>query len=128
MIIVGEEKAIRFRDDWFAALLSCAILSHHSTCLADTLASELGILSKKPPVLITSPFWTVPPGTNGGVTWWGLAVSFIGGALMGASTAIMDWMSGIAPVQTLNLIMLGAVTGFIGSIVDSILGATIQIS
>jgi len=128
VIIVGEERAINYQENWLAASLTCAVLSHHSTCLADTLASELGILNKTPPVLISNPWKVVPPGTNGGVTWWGIAMSCIGGAIMGVGTGMMDWISGITPVQPLRLIFLGTLTGLIGSLIDSILGATIQIT
>jgi len=45
---------------WSRALVMSA-LGHFSTCIADTLASELGILQKSPPILITT-LKPVPPG------------------------------------------------------------------
>jgi uncharacterized protein (TIGR00297 family) len=126
VVRVGDEKAIDYGDDYLAASLTCAILAHHATCLADTLASELGILNKKPPVLLTQPWRTVPPGTNGGITWWGTGMSAVGGALMGLGMAWMDWCSGIIPVQNDKLLLMGTVCGLVGSFVDSLLGATLQ--
>ena len=61
----GEERAFDFENNLLASQLSCAILAHHATCLADTLASELGLLAKTSPFLITQPWKSVPPGTNG---------------------------------------------------------------
>lgn len=124
--LVGHETAIDFQQDYLAASLTCAVLAHHATCLADTLASELGILNQSPPVLITQPWRIVPPGSNGGVTVLGTIMSVIGGACMGLGTAWMDWCSGITPVPTMNLLMLGTLCGLVGSLVDSILGATLQ--
>jgi uncharacterized protein (TIGR00297 family) len=128
---VGEEQRIDFHDNYLAASLTCAILAHHATCLADTMASELGMLTKTTPVLITQPWRTVPGGTNGGVTVFGTCMSAVGGALMGLGTACMDWCSGgfaVAPpaVPTLQLVVFGTVCGFVGSVIDSVLGATVQ--
>lgn len=105
-------------------MLACAILSHHATCLADTLASELGILSKKAPFLITT-FRKVPAGCNGGVTMNGFFFSFVGGFLMGLGQLIMDIISGLE-VQPLKVLLFGSVSGLVGSILDSFLGATVQ--
>ena len=45
---------------------------------------QLGILSSSSPILITRPFsGSVPRGTNGGITLWGLFVSWLGGAWVG---------------------------------------------
>jgi uncharacterized protein (TIGR00297 family) len=128
----GSEQSIQFistsSTHKLASQLSCGIIAHHATCLADTLASELGILSKTKPVLITQPWKTVPSGTNGGITPIGLFWSSLGGALIGASTIILDTMSGISyPTEKmLQMVLFGLCCGLVGSIIDSLLGATLQ--
>ena len=123
---VGEERAIDFVNSKLASTLTCAILAHHSTCLADTLASELGILANSLPTLIIPPWNQVPSGTNGGVTLWGTMWSALGGTMMGLTTVMMDLMSKISPVHPVQVITLGTVCGLLGSVIDSLLGATLQ--
>lgn len=122
----GQEEPVNFEMDPLAASLTCAILAHHSCCLADTLASELGILSVQSPLMITQPWRRVPPGTNGGVTMMGFLWSCVGGLLMGLSQILMDRLSGLTPLNVVFTLVYGSVCGLVGSILDSILGATIQ--
>ena len=121
----GEEQPINFKDAPLASFFASAVLAHHATVLADTLASELGILSDTDPVLITT-FRRVPPGTNGGISLWGIVCSGIGGFLVGLFTVLMDTASGLSPLQPLKIITFGTVCGLLGSLVDSLLGATLQ--
>ncbi|TEB37383.1 hypothetical protein FA13DRAFT_1752195 [Coprinellus micaceus] len=58
----------------YSKVLLFAVLGHFSCCLGDTLASELGILSRSQPRLITT-FRKVPAGTN--------VASVVGGAFVG---------------------------------------------
>ncbi|OJT08560.1 Transmembrane protein 19 [Trametes pubescens] len=105
-------------------------LGHFACCLGDTLASELGILSRSPPILITT-LKVVPPGTNGGLSKTGTLASLMGGLIMGItiaaslvvqSTACRSaWMSVVPP-----LLLWGTFAGGLGSLVDSLLGATLQ--
>ncbi|TBU41905.1 integral membrane protein DUF92-domain-containing protein, partial [Dichomitus squalens] len=47
---------------------------HFACCLGDTLASELGILSRSRPILIST-LKPVPPETNGGLSVVGTLAS-----------------------------------------------------
>ena len=114
--------------------LQAAYLCHYACCNADTWASELGVLASASPILVTRPWKTVPPGTNGGVTWVGTGASLLGGLFIG----LFFWLFGLAlqpsavrgdqiPPQW-PLILLGAAAGVLGSLIDSFLGATLQYS
>lgn len=101
-------------------------------CNGDTWASELGILSKSDPVLITN-LKKVPRGTNGGVSSWGLFVSFAGGVFIGifyylATIIFVDSESLLSSPSQFPVILLGGVAGLVGSVIDSFLGATCQFS
>lgn len=117
-----------FDKNPLAASLTCAILAHHATCLADTLASELGILAKQTPVLIIQPWKHVPAGTNGGVTLNGTFWSGVGGLLMAIGQIVMDGISGLSPLNITFTLVFGTICGLVGSLVDSFLGATMQAS
>lgn len=92
-----------------------AALGHFSTAMADTLASEMGILSASPPRSILS-LRPVPPGTNGGVSWTGIRYSLIGGAVMGLVMAL-DLYVEAGRADTLELVVFGSVAGLAGSLV-----------
>lgn len=125
-ICCGAEAPINYKEAPLAAALSCAIVAHHATCLADTLASELGILNKAPPVLVTKPWKTVPAGTNGGVTPMGFFWSALGGGIIGASTIALDKLAGLPQLNILPTLTFSSTCGLVGSLLDSVLGATIQ--
>jgi uncharacterized protein (TIGR00297 family) len=90
-----------------------------ATVTADTWATELGTLSRRPPRLITTGR-VVPVGTSGGVSPFGTAVSFIGGLLIGLSAGLLTQNNSVA------LTITGGVGGLVGSLFDSLLGATVQ--
>lgn len=89
-------------------------------------------MAKSDPFLITS-FKRVPNGTNGGVTLVGTFFSMVGGTVIGLSQYLAtfyfsdkaSWDN--APPQW-PLILFGAFAGFFGSLVDSLMGATLQYS
>lgn len=90
-----------------------------ATALADTVSSELGLLSKHKPRLITT-LQEVEAGTDGGITLLGLASAVIGAAVV---AILYYFISGTGNPGVLALITF---VGFFGSIVDSILGAVFE--
>ena len=104
---------------------------HFACCLGDTLASELGILSKSKPLLITT-LKPVPPGTNGAISLIGTIASIIGGALVGVVTGITLILENAQCRREAGGYLLfetigwGIFSGLFGSLVDSLLGATVQ--
>ena len=125
--VCGEEKSINFGEEPLASSLACAIISHYATCLSDTLASEMGILASHRPILITKPWVSVPAGTNGGITLSGTLWSGVGGLIIAIGVIVLDTMSGIA-VSPLRTVIFGTICGLVGSLLDSLLGATLQSS
>ena len=123
-------------------LFSLGCLSALACCCGDTWASEVGSVIGGTPRLITT-YRVVPKGTNGGVTLIGTLCSVAGGLVVG----VAYWMTE-AVILNLNFgtkidgygtsdisarsqylyAIIGAVAGLFGSLVDSLLGATIQYS
>ena len=84
---------------------------------ADTWATELGMLAGRQPRLITT-LRPVAAGTSGGITPEGLAAS-LGGALV---VGLAWWLAGGRGAG----VRVALVAGASGSLVDSVLGATLQ--
>jgi uncharacterized protein (TIGR00297 family) len=86
---------------------------------ADTWGTELGLLAQRPPRLITS-LAVVAPGTSGGVTIQGLVAGVGGASLVGLAAQLGS--------RERSSRWLGAAiaAGLVGSLVDSLLGATLQ--
>ncbi len=100
---------------WFAMFIGVM-----ATVTADTWATELGTLARRPPRLITTGK-PVEVGTSGGVSPLGTAVSLAGGTAIGLTAALLS--AQLAPAVAM---LAGAVGGLVGSLVDSLLGATVQ--
>ena len=104
------------------ALLAC-FCGVMATVTADTWATELGVLSRNPPRLVTTG-QRVAPGTSGGVSTYGLAASLAGALMIGGTASVLSalergaWLLALVPVAGL--------AGLVGSFVDSLFGATVQ--
>jgi len=92
---------------------------------ADTWATELGILSRtRPRLIITGK--RVQSGTSGGISLIGLLAA-TGGSLLIAVVAALPWNGIPHPLAWYQVVLLITVSGLLGSLVDSLLGATAQI-
>jgi uncharacterized protein (TIGR00297 family) len=100
-----------------------------ATVNADTWATELGVLSRRPPRLITNG-QVVDPGTSGGISALGTLATLGGGLAIGGAAsgyqAIDGLLSGAAALPALGLVAAGILGGLTGSLFDSLLGATVQ--
>jgi len=92
-----------------------------STSAADTVATELGLLSHSQPKLITDPSSAVPPGTSGGVTPLGFVGSLFASLVIGIMALALGVLSD--PYLVIPICTIG---GTFGAVFDSLLGATIQ--
>ena len=104
-----------------------AFLGSFAAVNADTWATELGVLSKKNPRLITSGK-VVERGTSGGITLLG-TLSALGGASFIALIGVLTWPvrdAAILSFTSLISFLLITLGGLLGSMIDSWLGATIQ--
>ncbi|XP_078075898.1 transmembrane protein 19 [Mustelus asterias] len=125
------EIAIDFSKQYTASWMCLSLLGALACSSGDTWASEIGsVASKSQPRLITT--WEkVPIGTNGGVTFVGLASSLLGGMVVGLAYLLTQMMFvenlDVSPPQW-PIVLYGAAAGFIGSILDSYLGAVMQYS
>ena len=88
-----------------------------ATAAADTLASEIGVTGGIPYMITT--LKKVPVGTNGGVTMRGEAVAFLGGLIISLVALVLN-------VITLQMVVICTLAGFIGTNIDSLVGATLE--
>ncbi|KAI8082716.1 integral membrane protein DUF92-domain-containing protein, partial [Halteromyces radiatus] len=122
---LADSELVCYSSFPWGKMLLWIYIGHYSCCAGDTWASELGILNSSWPFLITK--WErVPPGTNGGVSPLGLFASLAGGLCIGLVAALSLALDQRCHGFDWSVIILGAMAGLGGSLIDSILGATIQ--
>lgn len=112
-LLAGEAS-----QGFYAMIYTVAI----GAATADTLGSEIGVIDRHPR-LITN-MRPVPPGTDGGISLTGTAASFAGAlfiSLMGFAFIVL-----LGQKLPLWAIPFTAVMGLLGSLVDSILGSTLE--
>lgn len=103
-------------DLWLFAFIASLAAAN-----ADTWASELGALSKTRPLHIASRK-RVEQGTSGAVTALGMLAA-LGGSLFLSGAAFLFWQ----PVVSVFLVGLLTLAGFIGNLVDTVIGAYYQV-
>jgi uncharacterized membrane protein len=107
-------------------LLPIGIVAQYAAVASDTFSSELGILAKSSPFLITAPWKQVPRGTNGGVTIDGFIYGALGSLLLTLVAIAALYVAPPRLVMSASTAGLLTVMGLIGSVIDSLLGAHAQ--
>ncbi len=111
-------------------LLFVGYIGALAAATADTWATEIGVLSNRSPLLITTGK-PVPAGTSGGITPLGTGASAAGALCIGLAACVLA----VIPVFGLpsdlaarlpTLLAAGFTGGLAGSLADSVLGATTQ--
>ncbi|CAG1005506.1 MAG: TIGR00297 family protein [Candidatus Methanoperedens sp.] len=103
---------------WHGQVLMAAYLGSVATACGDTLASEVGQTYKGEPRMITT-FKKAKPGTDGAVSILGEGAAFFGSSIIALLAFIL------IPID-LSLVFVVTAGGFIGTNIDSLLGATLQ--
>ncbi|KAH7572335.1 hypothetical protein JRO89_XS04G0239700 [Xanthoceras sorbifolium] len=126
-----QDKCLDSNESIQITALIGGVIGHYCCCNGDTWSSELGVLSDDQPRLITT-FKPVRRGTNGGVTKAGLLAAAAAGSVIGLTFVLLGFLTTKctydAALKQLLVIPLSAVAGLCGSVIDSLLGATLQFS
>lgn len=99
-----------------------AFLGAISTAFSDTLATEIGLLYPGKPRLIIS-FRKVEPGVSGAISPYGELAIILSSLLMGFAAFTLNITSDFSLTQ---IICISVLSGFVGSTIDSIIGAIFQ--
>lgn len=92
---------------------------------SDTWASEVGVLSKTPPVYILT-FKPIQKGMSGGISFLGTFIAFLGSLFISILGALGYGLVYKFDNTAVLILMIAGLCGFIGSLIDSIIGATLQ--
>lgn len=101
-----------------------------AAAMADTMASEIGVLSPQP-VMITNPLQKVEPGTDGGISLEGTIASL----LASVSISMLSFAAFLLLIEAnhpfyssfkIDYWYISSFFGFFGCIIDSLLGATLE--
>ncbi|XP_005105222.1 transmembrane protein 19 [Aplysia californica] len=122
-----------FLSTYSASWYSVAVMSAIACASGDTFASEIGtVVGNLDPVHIIT-LRRVPRGTNGGVSLVGTLSSMFGGAVVGIPcyfTVLLtsQWTVLKDSPPQWPILLYAVLAGLMGSLIDSILGATLQFS
>jgi uncharacterized protein (TIGR00297 family) len=109
------------RDPAWAAAFAVSFAASN----ADTWGSEVGMLARRPPVSLVT-LKPLPRGISGGVTLLGTGASLAGSLAIALVFALVNAGLRILPAGYAAVAGFVGVGGFAASLVDSLLGATVQ--
>lgn len=118
--IFAVAYAVKCNPIWFVGYLACLCES-----ASDTWATEIGTLSKSAPISIVS-FKPMPPGQSGAISLWGTFASLLAASLTMTSARLAADFIGHLPYWPIQMWLAAAYAGFVGAILDSVFGATLQ--
>ncbi|GJN05632.1 hypothetical protein PR202_ga23279 [Eleusine coracana subsp. coracana] len=131
LVTGGTDRCLDSRESTVVTALIGGVIGHYACCNGDTWSSELGILSKAEPRIITT-FKRVRKGTNGGVTIDGLLAAAAAGFSIGLAFVLIGFLTTVCAPDVfwrqLLIIPMATAAGLCGSLIDSFLGATVQYS
>ncbi|KAL4283613.1 hypothetical protein GQ457_16G003970 [Hibiscus cannabinus] len=126
-----EDKCLDSNESVLVTRLIGGIIGHYACCNADSWSSEIGILSSERPWLITTSR-RVRRGTNGGVTKIGHLSASAAGIVVGQTFALIELHTTSCfdrmGMKELLIVPMSMAAGLLGSIIRSLLGATLQFS
>jgi len=101
-----------------------AFLGSLAAATADTWATEIGVFSRQQPRHILN-FRPVSMGTSGGITTMGTTGAALGSGVLTFSGWVIP-IGSIHPFFQGNIFLVIVVSGILGALLDSVLGATVQ--
>lgn len=99
-----------------------AYIGSIASACADTVATEMGQLSSRRPVLLIN-FKRVPIGTTGAISLFGEIMAFLGAVSI---AAIPFFYFGVLGFWNIKGFLIIAASGFLGCQVDSLIGSTFE--
>lgn len=124
-IVLPTALAVSSGLGWFSATTAAVLFgAAFSFALADTLASEFGVLSGSARSILS--LRPVTPGTNGGISAVGTAFAAGGATTMAVLGALAFSLSRTPYGVPLRFLVAVAVAGFVACQVDSVLGEVLE--
>lgn len=122
LIIAVLFGVLSLYPEWsrLATPLVFAYVGTVATATGDTMASEIGVTAKGPTYMITN-LRKAKPGEDGGVSLLGEVACLAGSVIIG----LMAFAFGMIDTLWLSL-LVAVVGGFLGTNIDSVLGAVLQ--
>lgn len=116
---VLSQSSLTAAHEQIQAFLWVAYAGSLAAANADTWATELGVLNRANPRSLKT-FQSVEPGSSGAVSFLGTSCALAGAALIAALALVFDPATGWLGFAAITL------GGLLGSLFDSLLGATVQ--
>ncbi len=114
---------------WIQLSAAFSVIAAFAAPNSDTWSTEIGMLSTSKPRWIIDLRKVVEPGTSGGITSKGTTAAAVGGLLVAGTGFLLGAALGLfsvfEPRHWLAFILV-VTAAFLGSIVDSVVGATVQ--